>query len=113
LLLTATTSDKYIAVACLTLGYGAMDCMLPVAWAVCLDVGGKYTGSVTGSMNMAGQVGAFMSSVVFGYLVGYQGNYNHAILPLALMAFIGAMIFWTINPNEQLVPENDTIAVPN
>ena len=33
-----------------------MDCMLPVAWSVCLDIGRKYAGAVTGSMNMAGQV---------------------------------------------------------
>ena len=37
------------------LGFAASDFMNPTAWAVCLDIGGKRAGSVTGAMNMAGQ----------------------------------------------------------
>ena len=80
-----------------------MDCMLPVAWAICLDVGRKYGGAVSGSMNMAGQMGSFLSSVAFGYMVVYFGNYNDPLKPLACMLFVSAFIFWQINPNEQLV----------
>ena len=43
----------------------------------------KYSGTVTGSMNMAGQCGSFLSSVAFGYMVKYFGNYNQPLIPLA------------------------------
>src|SRR6266511_3734953 len=59
LLATSQTDNKIHAVIFLALGYGAQDCFLPVAWSVCLDVGRKYAGAVTGSMNMAGQLGSF------------------------------------------------------
>ena len=105
LMATALTENRMIAVACLALGFGSMDCFLPVAWAVCLDIGRKYAGAVTGSMNMAGQLGSFLSSVAFGYMVGYFGNYNIPLIPLAAMLFVSAALFLKIDPNEQLIPE--------
>jgi MFS family permease len=105
MLLAALTGNKWAAVAFLTLGYGSMDCMLPVAWSVCLDVGQKYAGTVSGTMNMAGQVGSFSSSVIFGYLVVWFGSYNAPLIPMAAMLFISAIFFLRIDPTKQLVPE--------
>jgi MFS family permease len=105
LLGTALTPNKLMAVAFLTLGYGAMDCMLPVSWAICLDVGRKYAGAVTGAMNMAGQIGSFLSSVAFGYLVEYLASYNKPLIPMAIMLFVSAAIYTRIDPREQLIPE--------
>ena len=107
LMSTAFVEDKNTAVLCLALGYGSMDCMLPVAWALCLDVGRKYGGAVTGSMNMAGQLGSFLSSVAFGYMVDYFGNYNDPLKPLASMLFVSAYLFWKIDPTKQLVPGDE------
>ena len=110
LLATSLTPNKYAAVAFLTLGYGSMDCMLPVSWAICLDIGRKYAGSITGAMNMAGQLGSFLTAVVFGKLVTYYGNYNTPLLPMAGMLFVSAFLYTRIDPREQLIPES--IAVP-
>jgi ACS family glucarate transporter-like MFS transporter len=105
LLATALTPNKYAAVVFLTLGYGAMDCMLPVSWALCLDVGKKYAGAVTGAMNMAGQIGSFLTSVAFGKMVEYFGNYNTPLIPMSVMLLISAVLYTRINPAEQLIPE--------
>jgi nitrate/nitrite transporter NarK len=83
-----------------------MDCMLPVSWALCLDIGRKYAGAITGSMNMAGQIGSFITAVVFGKLVMYFGNYNTPLLPMAGMLFISAFLYTRIDPTEQLIPES-------
>ena len=77
---------------------------MPVAWSVCLDVGRKYAGAVTGSMNMAGQVGSFLSSVAFGYMVTYFGNYNTPLIPMGLALMISAILFFRIDPNRQIIP---------
>ncbi len=103
LMSAALVGNRNVAVVLLTLACGSMNCMLPVAWAVCLDIGRKYSGTVTGIMNMAGQVGAFGSSVSFGYMVTYFGNYNQPLLPLAAMLFLGAVLFSRIDPTEPLV----------
>jgi nitrate/nitrite transporter NarK len=83
-----------------------MNAMLPVAWAICLDIGRKHSGTVSGTMNMAGQAGAFASSVAFGYMVAYFGNYNQPLLPLAGMLLISAVLFAGIDPTQPLIAES-------
>jgi MFS family permease len=102
---TFFTEGKLASVLLLSLAYAGSDFMLPVAWAVCLDVGRKYAGAVTGSMNMAGQFGSFASSVAFGYLIKWFGTYNAPLLPMAGMLIISAVLFLKIDPVKELVPE--------
>ena len=109
---TAMTPSMTAAAVFLALGYGSMDCMLPVAWAVCLDVGRKYAGAVTGAMNMAGQVGSFLSSVAFGYLVKAFNDYNLPLIPMSAMLLLSALLFVRIDPTRQLVPEEAPAPVP-
>lgn len=104
LLATALTPNRIAAVVFLALGYGSMDFMVASAWAVCLDVGQQYTGMVSGMMNTAGQLGSFLSSVVFGYLVVYLHSYNTPIILLATMVLISALLFLRINATSQLHP---------
>lgn len=105
MLACALTPGKLPAILFLSLGYFSMDCMLPVSWAVCLDVGKKYAGAVSGSMNMAGQIGSFLSSIAFGWAVERFGDYNMPLIPFAGMLALSAYIFTRINPEQQLVPD--------
>src|SRR5260370_35855623 len=80
--LTIITPNKYVALVFLALSYAGSDFMLPTAWSVCLDIGKKYAGAVTGAMNTAGQIGSFISSVLFGYFVRYSGSYDIPLVPM-------------------------------
>jgi len=104
---TALTTGKTSGVILLALGFGVMDCMLPSAWAICLDVGQQYAGSVTGAMNTAGQVGGFVCSVLFGYLVKAFGSYDAPLFLIASMVLLSAVLFSLIDPTRQLVPDED------
>lgn len=103
MLVAAMSNSKWVALACLTLGYGAMDCMLPVSWSICLDIGRRYAATVGGTMNMAGQLGSFLSSVAFGYAVTYFGSYNAPLYPMALCLVASAVLFTRIDPEEPLI----------
>jgi MFS family permease len=110
---TGVTGDKYLAVALLTLGYFSMDCMLPPSWALCLDVGRKYSGAVSGAMNMAGQVGSFLSSVAFGALVDYfGGRYDIPLMFFGCMLGVSALIYTRIDPTDPLVIEDQPAPLP-
>ena len=101
------TADNWTAVALLTAGLGVMNAMLPVAWSVCVDMGGEHSGAVSGAMNMAGQTGSFVSSIAFGYFVTAFGTYDRALLPLAVMLLLSGIVFATIDPAERLLPERE------
>ncbi|MBB4099098.1 MFS transporter [Sphingomonas kyeonggiensis] len=74
-----------------------MDLMLPAAWAMCMSIGGRYGGTASGVMNTAGNLGGFVCSVAFGYVVAATGNYNLPLQGIALMVVLAAMIFATID----------------
>lgn len=106
LLLGATVATNvWTAVAFLTIGLGVMDLMLPIAWSICVDAGGEYAGTVSGAMNMAGQVGSLISSVAFGYWVEWWGSYDRALMPLAAMLIVSGCLFATIDPARKMVPD--------
>jgi MFS family permease len=102
MLWTSYTADPVWSIILLALGYGAMDCMLPVSWAVCLDVGKRYAGALSGSMNMAGQLGSFGSSVAFGYMVDYYQSYDLPLRCFSVMLFVSAYLFTRIDPTQEL-----------
>ena len=79
--------------------------MQPTAYALSIDIARKYTGAVAGAMNMAAQVGGFLSSIAFGYLVKMTGSYNLPLIPMVLMLALSALLWLRINPTEQLIPE--------
>jgi predicted MFS family arabinose efflux permease len=107
-LATAMTSGKVSAIVLLSIGFGVMDCMLPSAWAICLDIGGPYAGAVSGAMNMAGSFGGFACAVSFGYLVKAFGNYNAPLLAVAAMVAISAVLFWKLDPTQPLLARTAT-----
>jgi fucose permease len=101
----ATTTGKISGVVLLALGFGVMDCMLPAAWAMCLDIGGRHGGAVSGAMNTAGQAGGFVCTVLFGYLVTAFGDYDVPIFIIAGMVMISAWLFWRIDASKPLIEE--------
>ena len=99
------TRNKSAIVALSSLGFGVADLMLPAAWALCLDGGHRYAGVVTGAMNTAGQLGGFVCSVIFGYMVRARGNYHEPLWLIAAMVLVAALLFPRIDPTRPLVAE--------
>ena len=102
LVVTALTTGKEIGIVALALGFGVMDCMLPSAWSLCLDIGGPYSGAVAGAMNTAGSAGGFVCALAFGYLVKISGNYNTPLFVIAAMVAAAAVLFWRIDPTRAI-----------
>ena len=84
----------------------------PGVFAVCLDIGGKYAGATVGAMNTAGIFGGVFSSVIFGYLVSYYGNYTAPFLPMAALLVVGIFLWLKIDPTRQLISEASSEAHP-
>ena len=99
---TLLTGQKFLALIFLALAYGAVCFQQPTVWAVCLDIGGKHAGATSGAMNTAGQIGGFVSSVAFGYLVTSFGSYDAPLIPMAVLLFGGAMLWLKIDPAREL-----------
>ncbi len=86
----------------LSLCFGVIDLMLPSAWAICVDVGKRFSGAISGAMNTAGNIGGFICASLFGYLVEATGNYNFPLYVISGMLLISACLFLFINPSKPL-----------
>jgi sugar phosphate permease len=104
MLVSLGLQNQTAALIALALSFAASDFMLPNCWAVCLDIGKRYAGTVTGSMNMAGQMGAFLASSAYGFLVERYG-WNIPLIGLAVLSLVSALLWLVIDPTRQLVPE--------
>jgi len=56
------------AVAWLTVAIFGADMTLSPSWSFCIDIGGKHAGAVSGTMNMAGNLGSAITALAFAYL---------------------------------------------
>lgn len=94
LLLAMSFTRSHVAVITLaTAGFGILDLMLPCAWAMCMSLGGNFGGTATGMMNTAGNLGGWVCTVVFGYVVSATGNYDAPLRGIAGMMLIACALF--------------------
>jgi sugar phosphate permease len=103
MLATAMSTSAYGSVACLTAAMFFLECIIGPAWAVPMDVGGPYSGTVSGMMNMAGNTGGAISPLVFGVCVTYW-TWDTPFFVAAGVLTVGACIwaFW-LNPEVSVV----------
>ena len=97
------TQNHLATMILLSFMYGGITLQQPIMFAVCLDIGGDYAGAMVGAMNTSSQIGSFVSSLVFGYLVELTGNYNAPFVPMAAFLLIGAWLWMKIDPATTLV----------
>jgi len=98
------TPQRVLAVVFLSLAYGGITLGQPALMGVCLDIGGKFSGAVTGAMNTAAYAGAFLSSVAYGYIVKAYG-YEAPFLPIIGLLALGALLWFKVDAEEELIPE--------
>jgi len=97
LLAMSIVRDHTAIVVLATLGFGVMDLMLPSAWAMCMSIGGQYGGTATGVMNTAGNLGGWVCTIVFGYVIKATGNYDVPLRGVAAMVLAGAVLFTMVD----------------
>ena len=101
MLLSLFIANPYLAAIVLALGFAASDFMLPTCWAVCLDIGKESAGTVTGAMNMAGQMGATIMSYGFGVMVETYG-WNWPLLVIGGLSLLSAALWLKIDPTRPI-----------
>src|SRR5260370_23522242 len=64
----ALTSNTFRSILFLAASFFFLEWVIGPAWAVPMDVGGQFSGTVTGVMNMVGALGGASTAVVYGSL---------------------------------------------
>jgi MFS family permease len=97
--------NNVISLAWITIALAGLELTVAVSWAICLDIGGEFTGSVSAVMNMLGNIGGAIAAVVIGYLSTLFG-WNWPFLTASVLCIIAAGLATRINPQKSAVSES-------
>jgi ACS family glucarate transporter-like MFS transporter len=90
------------AVAWLTLAVFGTDMTITPSWAACVDVGRRSAGLVSGTMNMAGNLGSFVTSLAFPYLLAWTGSPRAFFLTAAALCGLAAVLWLGVRPDRPI-----------
>jgi sugar phosphate permease len=101
----AQTESPNLAVFFLAFALFGLEMSVGVYWAVCLDIGHEYAGTVSGLMNGVGQAGAFVSPLLFGIIVQSTGSWVYPFLIASALLVISALLWLRIDPRISIAQE--------
>ncbi len=93
------------AVLFLSLAIFGADMTLPPSWSFCVDIGKENAGAVSGNMNMAGNLGSFVTSLAFPYLLLWAGTPNFFFYVAAALSVVGALVWQRMHPEKPIGPQ--------
>jgi MFS family permease len=99
LVLSTYLKNPWLAMIAMGASSFANDLAMPPAWAACMDVGGKYAGSLAGSMNMMGNFGGMLGPLVLPFVLkATYNNWNVTFWVSGAVYAIGGLTWLLIDP---------------
>jgi ACS family glucarate transporter-like MFS transporter len=86
------------AVTWLTIAIFGADMILAPAWSFCIDIGGAHAGKVSGTMNMAGNLGSAIVAIAFPYLLEWTGGVETFFYVGAALNAVGMLCWFAAKP---------------
>jgi ACS family glucarate transporter-like MFS transporter len=93
LLMSLGQADVGAAVFWLSVAIFGADMTLSPSWSYCIDLGGRHAGQVSGTMNMAGNLGSALVAVAFPYLRQWTGG-DTPFFHIAATLNVLAILLW-------------------
>ncbi len=90
------------AVMMLSIAIFGADMTLPPSWSFCVDIGKQNSGMVSGTMNMAGNIGSFLTALAFPYLTAWTGSVDFFFYTAAALNVIAIVFWWRVKVEEGL-----------
>jgi len=90
------------AIFFLTLAILGADMTLSPSWSVCVDVGKKHAGAVSGTMNMAGNIGSFITGLAYAYMKEWTGSVQSYFYVAAGLNVLAIFAWMMIKPEKTL-----------
>jgi ACS family glucarate transporter-like MFS transporter len=90
------------AVIFLSMAIFGADMTLSPSWSFCVDIGKRNSGAVSGTMNMAGNIGSFVTALAFPYLLSWFGEVEPFFFLAAGLNVIAIFIWLKTKPEKSL-----------
>lgn len=95
----AASPELCVAFTCIA--FFGLELTVGVSWAVPLDIGGDWAGSVSSVMNTSGNIGGAISTLALGYLVRDYG-WNVPFFVAAALCTVAAILFARLDASRRI-----------
>ena len=95
------TPDPHVSVAWYCVAFFGLEWTVGISWAVPLDIGGDFAGSVSAVMNMLGNIGGAVAAAVVTYTAAHYG-WNVPFLMTASLCVIAAVLWLKIDATRRV-----------
>lgn len=90
------------AVVFLSIAIFGADMTLSPSWSFCIDIGKEHSGAVSGTMNMAGNFGSFITALAFPYLLSWTGSEIPFFYVAAALSMISIFVWMQMDPEKEI-----------
>jgi MFS family permease len=94
-------TDPKMSVLFYSIAFFALEWTVGISWAIPLDIGGDYAGSVSAVMNTLGNIGGALSATVVTYLVKGYG-WSAPFFVTAVLCGIAAVLYLKIDATRRI-----------
>ncbi|TWT43112.1 MFS transporter [Botrimarina hoheduenensis] len=104
-LMSMQQTEVFSAVAWFCLAIFGADMTLAPSWSFCMDIGKRHSGVVSGTMNMAGNVGGFLTTLAYAYLKDWSGATSTFFYVAAGLNLVAVVCWLQLDPRSPLLDE--------
>ena len=90
------------AIIFLSIAIFGADMTLSPSWSFAVDIGRQHAGAVSGTMNMAGNIGAFITALAFPYMQSWTGSEVPFFFVGAGLNVVAIFLWLFMKPEKQL-----------
>lgn len=101
----AFAGTPLVSVAWLSLAVFGADMTIAPSWSFCIDIGRASAGMVSGTMNMAGNIGSFVTGLAFPYLAQWFGSHQPFFFVAAGLNLAAIVVWYLVDPQRPLEAE--------
>jgi MFS transporter, ACS family, glucarate transporter len=101
MVMVTLSTTPIMAVLFLAIAVFGADMTLSPSWTFCIDVGKKQAGSYSGTMNMAGNLGAFVTIIAYPYLLKWTGSQLPFFYLAAGLSTLAIVVWFFIDADTQ------------
>jgi ACS family glucarate transporter-like MFS transporter len=103
MIMVTQVSSPVMMIFFMSLAVFGADMTLSPSWAFCIDIGKENAGVVSATMNMAGNLGAFVTIIAFPYLFKWTASYEPFFIICAVLSLVAILLWSSMNPENAIV----------
>ena len=94
LILSTRMNDPLMATLAIGLASFSNDLVMPGAWSACMNVGGTHAGSLSGMMNMTGNIAGAIAPQMIGFILFWTKNNWNLTFYLSAAIYLMGIVCW-------------------